>query len=149
MSHYMHGPFRSNDFRVHDVPAFVAWMAGYGFNSKSDTYIHAMDDDTPGCLVHLRGESEYPNAMPRVFNPNTEEWGDADLPTFVAGFRQHMLAGEVFHLVAGGAEDHPAAGYVGFSELFITDEDHLYSCSFTDDLPAQVIHRMHLLQGAK
>ena len=137
---FMRGGFRSNNFRVKDGAAFKDWVTAYSWNADQPEWVFINSDGT----VHLYGTAEFPNARPRVFDQTSAEWKDADLAGFAIGLRGHLAEGEVFFLIAGGAE---ADRYTGYSELGVGHHSRYYRAAFSDDTAGEIRARMALETG--
>ena len=122
----MYGALRSNEFLVKDVPLFKKWFEKYRFGDDIEIWTHLNGmggpDDYSG-KVTFGGEEQYPNAYPMVAirdeDGDIEDTEEADLQVFADELRQHLQPGEVFQVIAGGAEK---LRYVGFSELIIAQD---------------------------
>lgn len=152
----MYGTIRSNTFKVKDVRAFKTWFNQYVFGEDIDVWSHVTGMGGPNDYsgtIDFGGDVQYPNAYPRqrVWNtddglPENEEDDDweeeeADLDKFAAELRQHLQQGEVFYVIAGGAEK---LRYVGFSELIIAEdvETPSFQTYYSDDSHETIRLRM-------
>ena len=126
----MYGAVRSNEFRVKDVEAFKTWFEGYIFGDEIEVWVDTLNEDGSG-TVSFGEAGQYPSAYPRIRVWNTDDglpeneedddWEavEADLDQFAMELRQHLVASEIFQVVAGGAEK---LRYVGFTELLIAED---------------------------
>lgn len=118
----MYGTVRSNEFRVRNVEAFKAWFFKYSFGDEIRVWVDQQNEDGSG-TVSFGGEEQYPNAFPmvKIYDDDgyIEEVEEADLHKFVAELRAHLMPGEIFQVVASGAEK---LRYVGFSELLAAED---------------------------
>ncbi len=136
----MYGTVLSNDFKVRDVAAFKEWFKKYTFGEESEIW-DKVEPDGSGTISFGSGE-QYPQAYPRLpangmlSNDELEALGlddddlypedvvrefdeEADLATFAEELRPHLMPGEIFYVVAGGAEK---LRYVLFQELIIAED---------------------------
>ncbi len=136
----MYGSVLSNEFKVKDVAAFKEWFKKYYFGEEVEIFEH-VEPDGSGTISFGSGE-QYPSAYPRIPVYETftdEELGlddedlypddigegdmvetvDADLETFAKELRQHLMPGEIFYVISGGAEK---LRYVLFQELIIAED---------------------------
>ena len=145
----MYGAVRSNEFKVKDVPAFKAWFFRYSFGDDIRVWSDTRDamggpDDHSG-IIGFGGEEQYPNAYPMLKilddDGHVEETEEADLQVFADELRQHLVPGEVFQVLAGGAEK---LRYVGFSELIIAEDvvEPSFRTFYTDDDAGSLRARM-------
>lgn len=131
----MYGALRSNEFKVKDVDAFKEWFFGYSFGDEIRLWVDQQNADGSG-TVSFGGEEQYPNAYPMLKNHDDdgfiEDTEEANLHVFADELRQHLLPGEVFHVIAGGAEK---LRYVGFSELIIAEDvkEPSFQIFYSDD----------------
>lgn len=139
----MYGALRSNEFKVKDVPAFKEWFRGYRFGDEIGVWPNENgfggSDDHSGTII-FGGEEQYPNAYPMIATPldddgfevDDNDSVEADLQVFADELRQHLVPGEVFQVLAGGAEK---LRYVGFSELIIAEDvaEPSFRTFYTDD----------------
>jgi hypothetical protein len=123
----MYGAVRSNEFRVKDPAAFVAWFKERVLFGDA---IEVWDDG--GGVVSFGGYEQYPSAYPRTpgvgrlveidgqrFYEEDEQPGDWDLEEFAAEIRKHLEPGEEFRVLAAGNEK---LRYVSATHLIVTHD---------------------------
>jgi len=109
----MYGALCSNTFTVKDIEKFKAWFAAYYFGSDIELFIRE-----EGRHVSFGSYEQYPCAHPRRYDED-DDLIDADLETFAKELCEHLEAGEVFTVLAGGNEK---LRYVSFDQLIIAQE---------------------------
>lgn len=139
----MFGAIHSNEFQVRDVDAFFDWLEAENISWCAEDE-RGLIRVLAGDRLKFHGKARYPNALPKTWFEQSEEWKPVDVHGFCAGLRRHLAPGAVACIMAGGPElDY----YLGFSELIVTGGDHVYQHAFTDDTDEQIVARLKVLKA--
>ena len=123
----MYGAIRSNTFTVKDTEKFRAWFEAYHFGDEVELFIREEERH-----VSFGSYEQYPTAHPRMIDSDGFPI-EADLQKFAEELCEHLEAGEVFSVTAGGNEK---LRYVSFDQLIIAQEhpkEPLYEHYSSDD----------------
>ena len=128
----MVGSINSAPFAVNDAEQFQKWFGQYTFGGSGTYAVRHEDDDKHGhARFQVIGSEQYPSVWPKQWDERDEDEHPVEMDQWAGELREHLAAGEIFYLVAGGNEGER---YVAYDELAISHDKWQSRAACSDDL---------------